>query len=377
MKILSRYFLKETIFPFFVALSLISFMLIMNKVITLVDLVLAHGVGLGVVMRLVAYILPSTFAITIPMSLLVAAMLALGRLSADMELVAMKAGAVSLVRLFVPLVALGLAFSLGMLIFNEMLLPKANQGYKTLFYDIVSQRSSLAIQENTYVSDFENLIIRVGSKDPDGDRLQDITVIKLPTDKEPLQWIQADHGRMVSDKANLRIYMVLNDGTVQFLGAQGFDQLTTLFFKSSTVDLDIGGTLKQVQDKDRQPQEMTIREIWQALASMPEADQRRFHFAVEMHKKIAIPFACLCFLLIGFPLGILVRKGGRLLGFVFAIGLIFVYYLFLSAGQTYGDEGRITPWVSMWLANFVLAGVGLPLSWAALNEKRFFHLSLR
>ena len=377
MKIISKYILKETIFPFFMSLGLVSFLLIMNKVLTLVDLVLKHGVGLGVVLRLVAYILPSTFAITIPMSLLIASMLALGRLSADMELVALKAGAVSLKSLMKPLLILGAVFSLGMLLFNELLLPKANQGYKILFYDIISKRSSVAIQENTYVPDFENLIIRVGSKDSKGDRLSDITVIKLNGNKEPLQWIQADHGRLVSDKDKLRIYMELNDGTVQFLGQEGRDQLTTLFFKSSTVDLDIGGTLKAVQGEDRQPQEMTIREISASLAAMPEGDHRRFHFGVEMHKKIAIPFACLSFLIIGFPLGIFVRKGGRMVSFIFAIGLIFVYYLFLSAGQTYGDDGKIAPWLSMWLANLSLAGIGLPLSWAALKEKRFFRGTLR
>ena len=110
---------------------------------------------------------------------------------------------------------------------------------------------------------------------------------------------------------------------------------------------------------------------------MAPADARRAHFGVEMHKKIAIPFACLSFLIIGFPLGIMVRKGGRMVSFVLAIGLIFVYYLFLSAGQTYGDDGKISPWLSMWLANLALAGIGLPLSWAALNEKRFWLGSLR
>jgi lipopolysaccharide export system permease protein len=377
MKILSKYILKETAFPFFLSLGVISFMLIMNKVLTLVDLVLKHGVGLDVVLRLVAYLLPSTFAITIPMSLLMGAMLALGRLSADMELVAMKAGGVSLSSLLRPLLILGLVFSVGMMAFNEIALPRANQGYKSLFYDIISKKSSAAIQVNTYVSDFENLIIRVGGKAPEGNDLSDITVIKLNSDKEPLQWIQADHGRLVSDDSNHHFYMQLNDGMVQFLGEEGQDHLTTLFFKSSTVDLDLGGSLKAVQGEDKQPQEMNISEIRKSLEAMPLGDHRRFHFGVEMHKKIAIPFACLSFLVIGFPLGLLVRKGGRMLSFVFAIGLIFVYYLFLSMGQTFGDDGKLEPWLSMWLANLSLAAIGLPLTWAALREKRFWLANLR
>jgi lipopolysaccharide export system permease protein len=369
MRILSKYILKELVFPFFVALGLISFLLLMNKILTLVDLVLKHGVPVWMVGRLVLYVVPSTFAVTVPMSLLVAVLVSLGRLSADMELVAMKAGSISLSRLFKPLLWLGLAFSLGMLAFNEMALPRANQAYKTLFYDIFSRFTSVAIQENTYISDFENLILHVGSKDPNSDRLLDMTVIKLAKNKEPLQWIQARWGRLVSDKSNFRVYLELHDGTVQFLGSAGPSELTTLSYQGSTVDLDIAGTLQQVQDKDRQPQEMTIAEIRQRLKDLPLGDPTRFHFGVEMHMKIAIPFACLAFILIGFPLGLLVRKGGRMLGLVFAIALIFIYYLFLSMGQAYGNDGRLTPWVAMWLANLILMSLGCGLAWLALREK--------
>src|SRR6267378_1081440 len=103
MRILSKYILKELLFPFFSAMILISFLLVMSKALTLVDLVLKHGVSIWTVGRLILYILPPTFAITIPMSLLVAVLVALGRLSSDMELVAIKAGGVSLNHLFIPL----------------------------------------------------------------------------------------------------------------------------------------------------------------------------------------------------------------------------------------------------------------------------------
>src|SRR5258708_6532908 len=106
MRILSKYVLKELIFPFCTAMTLISFLLVMSKALTLVDLVLKHGVSILTVGRLILYILPPTFAITIPMSLLVAVLVALGRMAADMELVAIKAGGLSLTKLFVPLLGL-------------------------------------------------------------------------------------------------------------------------------------------------------------------------------------------------------------------------------------------------------------------------------
>jgi lipopolysaccharide export system permease protein len=372
MRLLHRYILKELVLPFFVALTLISFLLLMNRLLTLVDLVLEHGVSFFVVLKLITYVLPATFAITVPMSLLIAVLIALGRLAGDLELVALRASGLSLLRLLLPLAVMGLILSFSMLAFNEYVLPGANLSYKVLFYDIVSKRSNVALQEKAYVKDFEGLIIYVGDKDPNGEILRDLTILKPAQDKEPLQWIRASWGRVISEKTGFKVYLDLHDGTVHFLNGPQGEDLTQVLFQQSRVDLDIGGALKQLQGQDRQPQEMSLRDIAAETAKMPDADQRRWHWMTEFHKKIAIPFACLTFVLAGFPLGTLTRKGGRLLGFSFAIGLIFLYYLLLSLGQTYGDSGRLAPALAMWMPNIGMMILAAGLSWMVFKERGIF-----
>lgn len=372
MKRLHRYLLKEMLGPFFMALGLISFLLLMNRILALVDLVLKQGVPFYTVLELIAYVLPATFAITVPMSLLVAVLLALGRLASDLELVALRAGGISLSRLYPPLIALGLALSLGMLAFNEGVLPRANESYRALFYDVLQQRSDVALQEQAWVKDFEGVILYVQSKNKKTHELHGITILRPATPKQPMQWIRAHSGRLVSDPGSFKVYLDLYDGTMQALGGAQDEDLTELQFHYSRLDLDIGGALAQMQGTDRQPQEMSMREISQALAAMPSADPRRPHFKTEMHKKAAIPFACLFFMLCGFPLGTLTRKGGRMLGFVLAIALIFVYYLFLSVGQTYGDDGRLPGWAAMWLPNLVMGGLALAVGYGAFKERGVF-----
>jgi lipopolysaccharide export LptBFGC system permease protein LptF len=115
-----------------------------------------------------------------------------------------------------------------------------------------------------------------------------------------------------------------------------------------------------------------MREILVDTSKMPPADPRRWHWMTELHKKIAIPFACLAFVLAGFPLGTMTRKGGRLLGFAFAIGLIFLYYLMLSLGQTYGDDGRLPPLLAMWLPNIGMLSLAALLSWMVFKERGIF-----
>jgi lipopolysaccharide export system permease protein len=372
MNRIQRYLLRELVLPFGMALTLISFLLLMNKVLALVDLVLKHGVPLSTVAELVVYVMPATFAITVPMSLLVAVLLALGRLSGDLELVALRAGGVSLARLYPPLLALGLLASVGMLAFNETLLPRANESYKVLFYDVLRQRSDVALQEKTWIRDFEGLILYMDSRDPKTHDLVGLTILRPEQGNQPLQWIRAKRGRLVSDPSGYRLYLDLYDGNLQTLSGPRGEDLTSLDFDSSRMDLDIEGALSQIQGQDRQPQEMSMREIWSALAAMPPGDGRRPHFLTEFHKKASIPFACLFFLLCGLPLGTLTRRGGRMLGFVLALSLIFVYYLTLSLGQTYGDAGRMPPLLAMWLPNLVMGVLALVAGWSAFLEKGFF-----
>jgi LPS export ABC transporter permease LptF len=368
MRLTSKYMLKELVFPFLLALGIISFLLIANKLLTLVDLMLKYKVHPWVVLKLVAYILPATFAITVPMSLLVAVLMAFGRLGSDFELTALKAGGVGPWALFKPVLAAGLALSLGMLAFNEFVLPRANLGYKILFYDILRTRTNVVIQEGTYIREFEGLIFHVGKKHPSG-RLEDLTVFLLPKGQTPLQVVTARRGRLVSDPATLRVYLEMDSGQVQATAADDPLAFTQMGFNRAVVDVDIQGGLRQVQGVDRKPQEMPVRELVRRIAAMPAQDVNRPGWQVEMHKKVSIPFACLAFSLVGSGLGALTRRNGRMLAFVYALALIFAYYVCLSLGETWGYRGSVAPWLGMWMPNLVLFAGGLWLARAAALER--------
>ncbi|MGH7441898.1 MAG: LptF/LptG family permease [bacterium] len=369
---LYRYLLSEMLLPFCLALGIISFLLLTKQLLNLVDLVLKNGVSPLVVLRLVAYIVPATFAITVPMSLLAAVLLALGRLAGDLELTAMQAGGVGLGRLYPPLLVLGLIFSVGMLAFNETALPRFNEAYKLLFYQVLSQRSDVALRSRIWVKDFEGMLVYVDSKDPQTHELRGVTIIRPGQPGQATQWIHAQRGKLSGDPSGYRVNLDLYDGSMQTISGPRGEDLTTLFFDYSRFDLDLGGALSRIRDTNRQPSEMTIREIRRDAAAMAPGDSRRAHWLTEMHKKIAIPFACLFFLLCGFPLGTLTRRGGRMLGFVFAIGLIFVYYVLLSLGQTYGDEARLPAWLAMWLPNLAMGVVAIVAALGAFRQRGFF-----
>jgi lipopolysaccharide export system permease protein len=106
---------------------------------------------------------------------------------------------------------------------------------------------------------------------------------------------------------------------------------------------------------------MTLSEL---LARLKKAKQEKTNFnniLVEIHKKFSIPVACLAVTLIGMPLGVFQKRGGRGISLGISLGLIIVYYFFFVAGENLGNRGKIPPWVGMWFSNFLLSTIGIYL----------------
>ncbi len=91
-------------------------------------------------------------------------------------------------------------------------------------------------------------------------------------------------------------------------------------------------------------------------------------YMVEIHKKYSIPFACIVFVLIGAPLGIMARRGTFGVGASLSLGFFTLYWICLRGGETLADHGLIAPWLSMWMANIILGVVGIYLTYKMANE---------
>ncbi|MBI5043522.1 MAG: LptF/LptG family permease, partial [Nitrospirae bacterium] len=105
MKIIDRYIIKEVLPPFILSLFVFTFVLFMNQILKLTDLLINKGISLFVILELIAFILPSFLVLTIPVSTLTASILAFNRLSNDGEITAFKASGVSLYRMILPVSA--------------------------------------------------------------------------------------------------------------------------------------------------------------------------------------------------------------------------------------------------------------------------------
>jgi lipopolysaccharide export system permease protein len=95
--------------------------------------------------------------------------------------------------------------------------------------------------------------------------------------------------------------------------------------------------------------------------------QKRINaYSVEVHKKLSIPFACIVFVLVGAPMGLLARRGGLATS---AISVVFfvIYYLFLLGGEQLADRNLVSPAAAMWAPNVILGVPGLLLTWRSMT----------
>jgi len=149
-RIINRYIFKEVSLVFALILLILTFVLLMGKAVSLMDLIINKGVRFVDVARLILFLLPSLMVYTIPISLLVATLIGIGRLSSDSEITVMKSSGISLYQLLSPVFAIALVSFLATAGMSLFLSPAGNKATKDLLFTIAQYKASVGIQERVF-----------------------------------------------------------------------------------------------------------------------------------------------------------------------------------------------------------------------------------
>lgn len=360
MKIISRYISIEIAIISLLSFFIFTFFLIMNSLFVLSDFVIEYRIGIIKVLKLLFFLLPSTVAMTVPMAILVGILLTYSRLVQDNEYEGMQACGISVKSIASPGILLSLLATLIMIIFNNTILPYFNLKYKKLYFEIVKKRAGIIIQQHTFINDFDNYIFYIGEKDNKNDILKNIIVFVKQTKNSPVKVILSKYGELISDRDSLRISLKLKKGFAQILSANQPIKLSQMFFDTNFIELDVKGMLrnKNTSNNLKSTREMNFFELAVEAKKGDKSTENKHWIWMELHKKFSMPFACVVFAISGIPLGLITRKGGRLMGISFSLVLIFIYYIFLTIGQHYGYRGKIDYFFAAWLPNIVLTLLG-------------------
>ena len=378
MKILTRYTLKEFLPPFFLALVCFTSLLLLDEIFRLTKLFVRKGVSPEYLIKLLIYILPATLVVTIPMATLVGILLALGRFASDNEITAMRAHGVSFYQILLPLLLVSLMLSVTDLFFMDRALPRGNAAYAALKRDISMRNSAVVLEEGVAMKELERegKIWMFESMDAATGRLQNVKVWDAIWVGKP-RLIQAKTATIGFEDG--QGWLTLYDGMTYepVTGAPEAFRITE--FAEDRIALDFSEVLERSPYEHKSPRLMSIAELKRHIETLrvdtPSSDSQRFlrldqqrYAQVEYYKKFSIPFACLVFGLIGVPLGLMVKRSGKMVGFGIGLGLILVYYLLLQIGQDTGRNGFLPPVLAMWLPNIVIGVLGVGFAINALFE---------
>jgi lipopolysaccharide export system permease protein len=367
LKILDRYIFREMAVAFSVAVVTFTFVLLLNKILRLVELIVNKGIPVSVLLQIFLYLLPYSLVVTIPMATLLACLASYGRMAADNEITVLKVTGLSLYRLIVPALVFGMAAYAVTTYLTVRLLPFSNRALKGLVYQITRLRATVGIQEGVFNSDFPGLTIYVHKLDDGSGTLQGVFIVDR-RDAQDQRVVIAREGQLFSDPERYRILLKLRDGSTHSAPGNSPGRYRVLRFGNYDLALDMDLTLVDPADRQLGEQELTIGELRERSARLLAEGKNFRPPLVEIHKKIAIPVACLLFGLLGPVLGIRVRRGGRAASLVISIAFALGYYVLIVAGEGLGTRGKLPPSWAMWLPNLILALLGTYLLLSGARE---------
>jgi lipopolysaccharide export system permease protein len=365
-KILHRYIFHEVLTPFLLGLGVFTFILLIARLLKLIELVVNRGLPPLQILRLLGFLMPAFLEVTVPMAMLLAILIAFGRLSADAEMIAMRSSGLSIYQLAPPVVLfVGLATCMTAAL-SMYARPWANHNLKHELWDIARTRATAGLRPQVFNDEFPGLVIYAEQIDSRTDRLFHV-LISDERDPKQHNTVFAREGYMISDNETQTVTLRLLDGTIHTSGEAASDYHTD--FESYDVNLDLREALAGQTAKEDDPQELTLPQLRAAIETEAASGTPRPGLLVELHRKFAIPFACIVFGLVGVPLGIEPARAVRSRGFAVSLAVIFIYYILLSAGQGFAEQGTVPAWLGLWLPNIVFGVIGVVLVRRAARER--------
>jgi len=404
LKILSRYIFKEMIGPTVLGFCFYTFIILMRNLFDFAGMIIKRSLPAAVVGKLLLLSLPHIVVLTVPMSLLFGILIAVGRLSADSEIIAMRALGISTRTIYRPV----FFFSFLMFILNfylmNVVLPRGNTQFAQLRAEVFTSSIEKEIKPRVFYGEYENLIIYVNDIDPATGLWKGVFVADSRADEShpaPVTVSQqvaeasaAENALPFSAARSSTRIIVAESGTLSIVGPSkqvwmNLNNAETHVWdprKPDRYDRTIN-VLQRMKLPDKFSGEATgvyvrsLREL--GLRELIEQANVAAHmkgpvFAdvyrmakVEIHKKFAIPFACLVFGILGLPLGITNRRGGKSSGFSLSIAIILFYYILINNGEAMAQGGKVSPAVGMWTPNAILLVLGIYLLARANREAGF------
>ena len=341
-----------------------TFVLLTRRLDDLFLLFNLEDVSWGMIFKVIGLLLPFLITMTLPMGLLIACLTAFSRLNADREILILRTSGVSPWRAIQPLLLVGALCTVIVFYCTTQLVPWTYQEFRKVMYQVVVQVAE-HLKENSFNKFGNDLIVFVNKADREQGTYQGITLYYSKMGYID-QVLTARTGQIKLDPDNDRAILTLKDGTYYKTDFKDLSHFYIGTFSQWVSTNEIGKFLISPQQGGKKRREFTMKELQQQIKE--NYGKAGNVFRVEYQERLAIPFACLVFALLGTSLGSIWRIKNRTLGFFLGVFFIGAYWILLVMGESLGIKGKIFPELSPWLPNIILGTLGIILTWRVCRQ---------
>ncbi len=375
MRLLDKYIAREVVSHGLLGLAVFTFVFFVPQLVRLMDLVVRHSGSISTVALLFLCTIPPGLGFTFPIGVLVGVLIGLGRLSADSEIVALHASGISLRRLLLPIGIVALFAAGGTLATTFWLSPMALRTAGRLQQQLLSSQAPFAVQPRVFDERFPKFILYVQDVEAAATHWQGVFLASSPGATSGLIPQSGDHSQqssvtiaeeaqIITSPAQHQIDLHLGSGSTHEYDQHTPDQYSVTTFGETDIPVDISGASSPLRNSAISVAE----ESGGALLTDNGPGWRASR--VEFQRRIAFPAACLVFALLGVPMGVRPRRGGRAGGLILTLVLVGGYYFLFVSGDHLAAQGRVSPFIGVWAGNIVAIIIGLIMLVRVENIRR-------
>ena len=369
-KIIDRYIFKEIASPFIIILFVLTFVMLMGKIMQIMDLFVNKGVGFFAIAKIIIFLLPNFMLFTIPIALLISILIAMGRLSSDNEITALKTSGISLMQMYYPIAIASLIAFIFTIIMSYFIVPQSNFATRRLLFNVAQEKANIGIKERVFNDNFKDFLIYAKKISLNNNYMEGVIV----SDKRMIgkqNTIFAEKAFLVSDPESMKVKLKMENGSIHSVSPD-LKNYRKIDFKSYDINLDLSVAIANFDKSAKSSTDMTMSELLEKIKKpgMDGKDIRELY--IEAHKKFSTPLACIFFGLLALPLGIRSHRSVKSKGF--AIGLIIVcfYYLLRIGGEAFAETGYVPVAIGVWMPNILFALIGICLFYMTSKEISLF-----
>ena len=348
MTILDRYAAREFAGPFAAAVAGFTIILLSSLLFELTDLIVDKKMAMTTVAQMLLYRLPSVVVVSLPIGILFATLLALGRLAKDSELTTIQGTGTPFVRIALPFFVVAALVSAANYVLNEQIVPASNHRAENLFRQALFRDPLPIVREGVFFRGAGDRFFYVGEVDRRTRAMKRIMIYELSAEPYPAV-ITAARGTYED-----RLWH-LEEGIIKRLDERGFTLEDSAFAR---LEYPMEEDIETYLGNQKTTNEMTRSELRRHIELFRRSglDVRRFE--VDYHMKAALPLAGFLWALVGAPLSLRSPRSGRFFGIVICIGVAFLYFVLSSLFRSLGGNGIVPPALAAWTTNLLYGVAG-------------------